>query len=192
MPRWRVQGSDECLRHLHEELLIASAVGGAPDAGIGEQQVHVAGKIELAAAELAERDDDQPLLAAIFVQRCAVAFNLPLEDALQRRVDEGVGHVGSAGDRLLEIRETQCVAPNQARHEAVAQSVQRRGEFLGLPRIGQGCIKGLRHRGRIRRALPSPFGDEASEPLAIQLRPGRQEVARRQRGAGFHTVAQPQ
>ena len=114
----------------HASLAIEGVPSLAPFSGKREDQIDVGRKIQFAAAELAESENDQPLALARFVARHAVAFG---ERALGELIRAGQARFGQrrrSGDGFLDRVQTVHVAPDQPhRFEAAiaADGVHRAG-----------------------------------------------------------------
>ena len=98
--------------------------------GVGVDEVDVGGEIQLAAAELAQAEHDQPLHAAVGgrAPRRGVRANSP-SSAASADLQARFGQARAAGERGVDVVEARHVAPDQARRFGGAVAAQQRGPF---------------------------------------------------------------
>ena len=117
----------ELARELEEEAVVVDASSsplGLSVLGEGEDEVDVGGEVELARAELAERQDDELLGLSGLTHRGPEVGALPFVESADARADDRVGEIGGVAHGFLEVREAADVAPCNAHHLAPAQASQ--------------------------------------------------------------------
>jgi hypothetical protein len=173
---------DQLLRDAGEERLVRERTRAVGLAVLGERehQVDVGGKVQLAAAELAEREHDQALrLTRGRTRRPVACLQLAL-GVRERQLEAAFGQRGCAGERLLDGVEPVHVAPDQPQRLApaeVAQHAHRRGFVearrprrrtrIGRPRIAH--QRDQRRTEQRRIAAEALVGEIAGEQHALQV-----------------------
>ena len=159
--------------------------------GEGEDEVDVGGEVELARAELAERQDDKLLGLSGVTHRGPEVGALPFVEPADARADDRVGEVRGVAHGLLEVRETADVAPCNAHHLAPAQAPQVHHQGLdGFggpgrrfgPLLQRRPVGGRGQRRGVRRP-EVPARDEIREHRRVAFAAREDEV-----GAGEHPI----
>ncbi len=147
--------------------------------GEGEHDVDVGGEVQLAAAELAEREHHQALRLPVRVTHDTVARGDLAFGAAQSRFDAGLGQHRGAGQRGLDRVGAVDVAPDQAQRLATAEMTQlgaqlvvvqigqRAGARVGVARIAHQLQQFRLEQARI--AQEALVGEVAGQQHALQV-----------------------
>ena len=149
--------------------------------GVGQDQVDVGGKIQFAAAELAEAQHDEALRLALGVARQAVTRAEIGFGIAQRRLEAGLGQRGGTVEGVGHAVQAVDVAPDQPQRLAFAEAAQQRhlacfgalGRIdlpharVGRTRIAHEHQRFGREQGRIARE--AVVGEVAREQHTLQL-----------------------
>jgi hypothetical protein len=122
-----------------------------------QHQVDVGGEVELAAAELAHRNDEQRLQGTARPTRLAVALHQRTARVPERTGDRRIREARQIGECLPKIREAGQVPPGDARQLAPPPAAQL-PEQLGLLQ---------RPRGGRRAARAEFGGGEAAQQVVV-------------------------
>ena len=117
----------ELAGELEEEAVVVDASPaplGLSVFGEGEDEVDVGGEVQLARAELAERQDDELLGLTGGSHRDSQVGALPFVEPARTRRDDRVGEVGGVTDGFFEVREAADVAPCDPHHLPASQMTQ--------------------------------------------------------------------
>ncbi len=144
------QQAHEFARHPREEFAVVERTRAIRAAGfrVSQHQVHIRGKIELAAAQLAERKHHQCLGRAVGVARRAVARTCGLLGMTQRMCNQHFVQVAGPGQRVGHLVETVDVTehqphrfgapePSKSRDHVDVPATQRHGAHRSRGRIAQ-------------------------------------------------------
>ena len=158
---------DEAAAEAREELLVRQlppAPGRLAGGRVGEDQVDVRGKVELARAELPERQHHEPHGRAVGVQRGAEVGALPPVKESEGLVQAGFGQVREVGRGFAQLRLARQVAPGDAHHLLPPEAPQPKGKIL---RVGGLLQEGVEPGGELPGA-----GGTVQEAGGLQ--PGQQ------------------
>ena len=183
----------ELARELEEEAVVVDASPsplGLSVLGEGEDEVDVGGEVQLARAELAERQDDELQGFCGLAHRGPEVGALPFVEPADARADDRVGEVRGVADGLLEVREAADVAPCDPHHLPAPQTPQVRHQRLDAvggpgrrfgPLLQRRPVGGCGERRGVRRP-EVPARDEIREHRRVSLAAREDEV-----GAGEHS-----
>ena len=102
---------------------------------VGVDQVDVGTEVELAAAELAQAENDQPLHVSVPIAHDAVALG---EFSFHRRkgdLQAAFGQIRAAGERGVDIVQAKHVPPDQPRRSRGAVAAQQCGPVRAVVRV---------------------------------------------------------
>ena len=116
----------------------ACAVGLA-GVRVRQHQVDVGGEVQLAAAELAEADHQQPLQGAVVVAAVAVAHGQRALGPVQRHAEQRLVQHAGGGQGLRQLVQPVDVAEHQPQRLGVAEAAQR-DHAGGLVRGQSQCV----------------------------------------------------
>ena len=199
-----VDAIDESVRgrlaqHLHQlarELQEESVVVDAAPSSLGlsvlgerEDEIDVGGEVQLARAELAQRQNDELLGLSGVSDRGPEVGALPFVEPVDARRDDRVGQIGGVAHRLFQIGEASDVAPCNPHHLAPPKPPE--GHHQAIDGIG---FPGHRLSPLAqRRPSAGPGGGDRVRRLEI---PARDEIRKQRRvsltvredevGAGEH------
>ena len=120
---------------------------------VGVDEVDVGAEVQLAAAELAQPVNDQPLWRAVLVADDAVALLEFAFERGQRALQAGFGQLGRAGEGVAHFVQPQHIAPHQPRRSGRAIAAQQRRPLAAV--LGRELRR--RQRGRIGQQQRQQF-----------------------------------
>ncbi len=179
-----------------EELVVGQRPPPVAAAALGEAEHHVdvGRQVELAAAELAEADDEGALRLAVGPAGHAVFFLESPPVFVERGLQAGLREHSEAAKGFAERRQAAEVAPDDAQHFAVAETAQAGLEAMGPDFLrqqpGVGWIGAVDRVGPLREAVEQAGGKIAAGAHVIEPLPGGDGHGRRgvpgagRRGAG--------
>ena len=120
--------ADEFFAEPLEELLVADRAAGVGLAVllVEEDEVDVAGVVQLDAAELAEAEDDEAAALAVAAERLAVVLFQVSPGVVEGRFDDGVGQVGDLPGDGCDRLAADDVAIGDAQRFAALEAAERR------------------------------------------------------------------
>ena len=135
---------------------------------VGVDKVDIGGKIQLAAAELAEAEHHQSLCVAFRIADDAEALRELGFQCCERQLQAAFGECGAAGQDRIDLIVGNDIAPDQARRFRLPVAPQQARPI--------GAVAGIEHRRRRRsRAIVSM---QAFEQVGLRRQRGEGEIAR--------------
>ncbi len=121
------QHFDQLSRQALEVLVVGQGAALSPGfsrLGKGKNQIDIGGKVELAGAELSQREHRHRLRLAGFVLRSADISALALMQALERDLNRGLGKGRGVTHRFVQIGKTADIPPGDAHPFLAPQASQ--------------------------------------------------------------------